>query len=94
MSRMQANATQAVTVTTSSTAIVSADPGRREITIVNDGANIVYLALQSSGSAPTAVANSGIRLNASGGSYTTNLFEGAIAGIALTASCVVTVANF
>jgi hypothetical protein len=37
------------------------------------------------------VADSGIRLNASGGSWSTNSYKGPIAGIALTGATVVTV---
>jgi hypothetical protein len=63
-----------VSVGTSTTTVATQNLGRRELTIVNDGTNIVYLALNTTDgtTVPTAVANSGIRLNASGGSWTTN----------------------
>lgn len=79
----------AVSVTTSNTAIVSSNVGRQYLVIVNDGANPVYLSLGG-----TAVANSGIRLNAQGGSIELtqdNLFTGAISGIAVGGTSVVTV---
>jgi hypothetical protein len=61
--------------------------------IVNDGSYPVYLSLN--GDAPSA-ANSGIRLNAGGGSYEMiledgNLYTGAIRGIAVGGTSVVTV---
>jgi hypothetical protein len=67
----------------------SANLGRREVTIVNDGANVVYLNFGTS-----AVANAGVRLNAAGGSYTTNNWEGTVRGIASRPPRVVTVAEF
>jgi hypothetical protein len=79
----------AVSVGTSSTAVIGQNVGRREITIVNDSANTVYLALGA-----TAAMNSGIRLNASGGAYTTNLWEGAVSAISGVAASVVTVAEY
>lgn len=88
MSKTTAGSVTAVSVATSTTAIVGQNLGRRELTIVNDGANIVYLALGS-----TATANNGIRL-AAGASYTTNLWQGPVSGIALTGATVVTVAEF
>lgn len=75
----------AVTVGASDTSIVAANPQRVEVTIVNDHATqIVYLALGAA-----AVANQGIRLNAAGGSYTTNAYTGEIRGIATGAGTVV-----
>ena len=87
-----------VSVGTSSGTIVPANISRRELTIVNDHATqIVYLALNtadgSGGTVPTAVANSGIRLNAAGGSWTTNAYKGPVAAIASGASTGVTVAE-
>jgi hypothetical protein len=70
------------TVGAASGAVVAANPSRIEVTIVNDHATqIVYLSLGG-----TAVVGSGIRLNAAGGSYTTNAYTGAINGIATGAS--------
>lgn len=76
--------------------LVAANISRRELTIVNDHATqIVYLALNttdgSGGTVPTAVLNSGIRLNAAGGSWTTNAYKGPIAAIATGAGTGVTV---
>ena len=89
MSKTTAGSTTAVSVATSSTPIVGQNLGRRELTITNDGANIVYLALGS-----TAIASNGIRLAASGGSYTTSRWQGPVSAIALTGATVVTVAEF
>jgi hypothetical protein len=89
MSKTTAGSTTAVSVGTTDTAILPANLGRREVTIVNDGANVVYLSFGTA-----AVANAGVRLNAAGGSYTTNNWEGTIRGIAVTAASVVTVAEF
>lgn len=70
--------------------------GRREITIVNDHATqIIYLQLATvAGTAPTAVVGQGIRLNAAGGSWTSNLYQGAIASIATGAATVYTIAEY
>jgi hypothetical protein len=93
MARQAATQSGAVSVLITSTAIASKNPGRREITICNDHATqVVYLALATdSGVAPTAVASSGIRLNAAGGSWTSNEFDGAVAGISVGGTSVVTV---
>lgn len=90
----QANACTAVSVPTTAGGIqiVGANNNRQELTVINDDAtNVVYLALQTSDSAPTPVLNSGIRLNAAGGSWTTRTFRGSVYGIAKTGTCVVTV---
>lgn len=83
----------AVSVAITSTPVVSANDARVELTITNDGANVVYLQLNTTDgtSTPTAVASQGIRLAASGGSWTTNSYTGAVAGIALTGATNVTV---
>lgn len=78
-----------VSVATSSTAVLAKNTARSHVLIVNDSTNVVYLALGA-----TAVANKGIRLNASGGSYEINdqnLFIGAINAIAVGGTSVVTV---
>lgn len=68
----------AVSVGGTSTQVAAAFPGRVEITICNDHATqIVYLSL-----GVAATANSGIRINAAGGSYTTRSYSGAIFAIA------------
>lgn len=70
----------AVSVTTGSTVVASPNADRAEITITNDHATqIVYLKL----AAAAATANSGIRLNAAGGSYTTSAYTGEIRGISV-----------
>lgn len=72
------NPTSAVSVGTTSATVVAANADRIEVTICNDHATqILYLALGA-----TAVVNQGIRLNAAGGSYTTNAYTGIITGVA------------
>lgn len=90
MSKTTAGPTTAVSVATTDTPVLASNLGRREVTIVNDGANVVYLSFGTG----AATANAGVRLNAAGGSYTTNNWQGAIRGIAVTAASVVTVAEF
>lgn len=78
-----------VSVLTSSTTILANRTSRSHAVIVNDGTNVVYLSLGA-----TAVANKGIRLNPSGGSYEINeqnLFIGEINGIAVGGTSNVTV---
>lgn len=79
-----------------SAAVAAENLGRREITIVNDHATqIIYLQLATvSGTAPTAVVGQGIRLNAAGGSWTSNLYKGALASIATGASTIYTIAEY
>jgi hypothetical protein len=74
--------------------LVAANISRRELTIVNDHATqIVYLALNTTDSTttPTAALNSGVRLNAAGGSWTTNSYKGPVSAIATGASTGVTI---
>lgn len=71
-----------------STAVLSTNSGRVYAAIINDSANTIYCALGSA-----AIANKGIRLNASGGSYeltTENLFVGQVNCIATSATSTVT----
>lgn len=78
-----------VTVGTSSTLVLATSTGRTYAVIVNDSANVVYLSLGHN-----ATTTSGIRLNASGGSYeinNNNLFIGAINAVAPAGASVVTV---
>lgn len=91
-----AKASGAVNVATTSTLVAANNPSRQEITIVNDHATqVVYLAFATTpGVTPTAVASSGIRLNAAGGSYTTTSYTGAISGISVGGTSPVTVAEF
>lgn len=81
MSKTTAGPTAFVDVTTASTPVLPQNLGRRELTVVNDGANVIYLAFGKA-----ATANNGCRLNAAGGSYTTNNWQGAVNAIALTAT--------
>jgi hypothetical protein len=61
-----------------SATVVAANPARVEVTIVNTHATqTADLALGA-----TAVAGTGIRLNAAGGSYTTKSYTGIITAIA------------
>jgi len=60
----------------SSTTALAASSARKYALFVNDGSNVMYLNLGG-----TAVANTGIRINASGGSYEMmpgNMFYGAV----------------
>ena len=60
------------------TAVIAANPNRRYLLLVNDSDTVVYLRLQ----AGAAAVNSGVRLNASGGSYeltpASGIYTGAI----------------
>jgi len=59
-----------VSVGTTSTTVLSANPNRRLAVFVNDSDTEIYLSLSS-----TAVLNEGIRLNANGGLYEINLMN-------------------
>lgn len=87
MSRLTATNT-GVDVLVTDTAVLAADLGRRELTIVNEGANKIYLALGA-----TAVAGQGIAL-AAGGSYTTNLWQGTVRAIALVGTTHITACTY
>ena len=84
------------TATGTSSVMVAQNVGRREITIVNDHATqVIYLQLATKRDvAPTAVVGEGIRLNAAGGSWTSNEWDGAIAAIATGAGTVYTIVEF
>jgi hypothetical protein len=96
MSAVAASLSGTGTAGVASAAVVGKNQGRREITIVNDHATqIIYLQLATSdGVAPTAVVGQGIRLNAAGGSWTSNMWDGAIACIATGAATPYTIAEF
>lgn len=79
-----------VDVALATTPVVVQNDGRREITIVNDGANTVYLSLGTG----AAVAGVGVRLNATGGTWSSNAWDGAVQAIALVGVTHVTVAEF
>lgn len=86
----------AASVLITTTTVVAANLSRRELTIVNDHATqVVYLMLNTTDgtTVPTAVANSGIRLNAAGGSWTTNAYKGPVGGISVGGTSVVTIAE-
>ena len=68
-----------INVSTTSAVVLGTNNNRLYALLVNDSDTVIYLKLGA-----TAVNNSDIRLNASGGSYEidwTNLFRGAIYGI-------------
>lgn len=93
-----AKSSGAISAPITSTTVVAANVSRRELTVVNDHATqVVYLALNTAdgtgGTVPTAVANSGIRLNAAGGSWTTNAYKGPVAAISVGGTSVLTVAE-
>jgi hypothetical protein len=81
---------------TGSAVVATEYSGRREITVVNDHATqIIYLQLATTGGiAPTAVVGQGIRINAAGGSWTSNAWDGAVACIATGAATNYTIAEF
>lgn len=95
---MEAKLSTVISVGTGSTAILAANPGRQELTIVcggTAGADPVFLEFQTVPNvAPTAVLTEGVMLNRGGGSYTTNNFKGAIAGITTTGAVNVSVLEF
>ena len=79
----------AVTAGVSSIVLTATSSSRQYVSIVNDSANTVYLGFNGK----AAIANSGLRLNASGGSYeitADNLYYGAISAIAPAGSSVLT----
>jgi len=69
----------AVTIGNTDTAIVGANADRKEIILVNDSDEPMYLAYGEA-----AVMNQGIRLNAHGGSIVETVWTGAIKGICAT----------
>jgi hypothetical protein len=79
-----------VAVQTTDTLVAAANQGRQEITVTNNGANVVYLRL---GTGAAAAATVGIRLNANGGSWTSNVYRGAVRGYADTGATNVLVAE-
>lgn len=92
MSASSVKTSGSVSVGTSSTAILGANQSRRTLTIVNtDAANPVSLQFTTSvGTAPTAVANQGVRL-AAGAAFSLDGYSGAVAGIAVGGTVVVSV---
>jgi len=80
-----------VSVGVASTAVLAANANRIFAELVNDSANVIYLALGAA-----AVMNRGIRLNANGGSFEiglTNLYTGAVKAIAGVAASNLTVSE-
>jgi len=79
------------TVQTSSTLVQATTSHRTYMALVNDGANVVYCNLQDQ----PAVANSGVRLNAAGGTWEftqeEGIYKGAVRCIASGGTSVVTV---
>lgn len=71
----------AVTVGSTSTSVLASNSGRKSATLVNDSNETIYLALGASASM-----NSGIRLNASGGSARVSNYTGAITAICASGS--------
>lgn len=92
MSASSVKTSGTVSVAVTSTPILSANSSRRTMTIVNtDAANPVSLSFTTSfGTAPTAVANSGVRL-AAGQAFSLDGYSGAVAGIAVGGTVVVSV---
>lgn len=79
----------AMTLTTNSALITATSTTRQYAAIVNDCTTAIYLNFND----VAATGNSGLRLNASGGSYeinSQNLYKGAIRGISPSGNCVIT----
>lgn len=88
-----AKTSSSVSVATSNTAIVAANPSRCELTIRNiDATNFIDIMLNTTDgtTAPTATAGNGLRLY-SKDSWTTDSYTGPVNGIANTGACNVTV---
>lgn len=84
------NVSTGVSVSTSSVTALAASSGRVYAIFVNDGAVPIYLGLDGN----AAVANKGIRLNATGGSYEINgmnLDIGLVTAITASGTAVLTV---
>ena len=84
-----ASTSGSVTVGSSSTAVLAANPDRKSATIVNGSDEVVYLQLGA-----TAVSGEGIYLVAAGGAFNIdhgNLFTGAINAICASGGKVVSV---
>ncbi len=75
-----------VSIGSTNTPIVDALSTREELVIVNDSDETIYLGIGS-----TAVVNEGIRLNANGGSFSTDSWTGSVNGICASGSKNVTV---
>lgn len=90
-----ANFSGSVNVGTASTAVLTENLARMEVIIVNDSAATVYLRLSTAatlpGTAPIAALGEGIRLNASGGSWSSENYTGPVSAIATAAGSNVTV---
>jgi len=85
---------RAASVTTTSTIVVRENQGRKKLTLVNDGADIIYLCRGE-----RAAINTGIRLNANGGSLCDEpdvygrLYLGPWSAIVITTTSVLTIAE-
>lgn len=80
--RQKAQVSGSANVTSASSIVLPRNTNMIERTIVNTGATDVSLQLETSlGVNPTAVAGQGVFLKANGGSWSTNVFSGAIAAI-------------
>lgn len=82
----EANTDGSVTIGDETTTILAENENRKSATIVNDSDETIYLSLSD-----TAVLNSGIRVNAEGGSAEIEDYTGEISGISASGSKVVTV---
>ncbi len=83
MTQLDVRVSGFVSVATSSTPVLDADPSRTCVVFTNDGANVIYLMYSTDEAAPTAVAGSGIRL-AAGEKYVEGRYSGHVAAIAMT----------
>ncbi len=96
MSVTDATFSGAVTAGVADAALRSEDLGRKEITVVNTHATQgAYLQLPDQrGATKAAVVGEGIYLAPAGGSWTSNLWKGAVRCIATGASTILTVVDF
>jgi len=81
-----ASTSTGVTVGLASTTIIASNASRKAVIIVNDSDETIYLKYGSG-----ATSNSGIRLNASGGTVSEEMYTGIITGICASGSKIVTV---
>jgi hypothetical protein len=89
----RARTSDAVSVGTGSTVVLSARTDRAEVTLVNDSTNVIYMMCSTNGLPPTAVAGRGVRLNANGGSWFSDVYAGPIAAIAVGGASNMTIAE-
>ena len=94
MIELPGSSPRAVSVTTTSAIVVRENRGRKKLVLCNDGSDIIYLVRGQ-----TAVINTGIRLNANGGSIVDEpdilgrMYLGPWSAIVATTTSVLTIAE-